>query len=227
MTTTRREFLVSLSAAAVACAGPKPEATDDSAPGDTSPAGDSSAPLTCGADDPIPDPCEGTPPVGEGPYYRADVPERTSLNTTGETGYVIHLRLRLLDEACAPVAGAKVVIWQADQAGEYDNETDDYNWRGYTTTGEDGSFCFETLRPPPYTDGEGGFQPAHYHLKFIIDGVDTYTTQLYFTDDPWFELHPKAPQLIVTPEDDGTGTAGTIRYTFVLGWVDPNGDTGA
>ncbi len=243
MSSTRRDLLVRASATGIllACEAPS-SGSKDTAPGDTG-LDDTGGPDTGGALDSgdsadtaenpdtgdigaceswgEPDSaCEPTPPVGEGPYFREDAPERQQLNVRGESGYQIRLELRLLDESCVPVEGAVVHIWHCDQTGIYAMDDAEFHARGKATTGADGGTCFETLRPPPYTDGADGFNPAHYHISWFVDGVQTYTSQLYFEGDPWLtEVHSQ--ELVTTPEDDGSGSRGTIRFTFVLGSLPP------
>ncbi|MBM4392526.1 MAG: hypothetical protein FJ090_15500 [Deltaproteobacteria bacterium] len=241
MSATRRDLLVRASATGLllACEPPSPGGKDtaptdtgdpdsgtadtanpDTAAGDTADSPDTGDIGECqswGEPDPA---CEPTPPVGEGPYFREDAPERQQLNVRGESGYELRLELRLLDETCVPVEGAVIHIWHCDQTGIYAMDDAEFHCRGKATTGPDGGVCFETLRPPPYTDGADGFNPAHYHISWFVDGVQTYTTQLYFEGDPWLtEVH--AEELITTPEDDGSGNRGMVRFTFVLGSLPP------
>ena len=167
----------------------------------------------CERGDPLPSTCEPTSPDGEGPYFREDAPERASLNVRGVEGTRLVLAGRLLDHRCQPVEGGTVYLWSAGPEGFYDNTSPDPNLYGRVRTATDGSFCFETLRPPPYGP-ETSRLPAHLHLNFFVDGVKVLTTQLTFAGDPYL------PAVVdmrrnVTPEPLAGG-GERIAFDFVL-----------
>ena len=118
------------------------------------------------------------------------------------TGYVV-------DTSCAPVANAKVEIWQADSTGAYDNAG--YTLRGWVTTDATGRFTIGTVVP-----GEYPGRTEHIHVKVTPPGGATLTTQVYFpgsTANGEDGIYDPSLDLLVT--EDGDALTGT--YTFVLG----------
>jgi protocatechuate 3,4-dioxygenase beta subunit len=177
--------------------------------------GDTAEPVdVCAEATPMPETCGRTSGDGEGPYFRLDAPERGVLNWRGVEGTRLVLAGRLLDTACAPVVGAKIYLWQAGPDGRYDYNGADPNLYGYVTTGEDGTFCFDTLRPPPYTDGMGGFLPAHLHVNIILADAKVLTTQLYFAGDPNLESWQDVARHL-SPEPMQSGGERAV-FDFVL-----------
>jgi len=169
----------------------------------------------CAQEEPLPSTCTPTSGDGEGPYWRPDSPERSALNVKGDVGPTLFLSGRVLDTRCQPVAGVRVYLWSASIDGRYDFEAADPNLYGYQTTAADGSFCFETLRPPPYGPPESRL-PAHLHLNFLeaASGRKLLTTQLRFAGDPY--LDPNADsRRTVTPEVLAEGVERAF-FDFVL-----------
>jgi len=99
-------------------------------------------------------------------------------------------------------------VWQCNADGRYDNDdpknppkADQFTLRGKVKTNEKGEYRFTTIKPVPYSIGEGKFRPAHIHLKANLDGYTPLTTQIYFKgdkhnkSDPWYsknrEVDPK------------------------------------
>ncbi len=137
--------------------------------------------------------CTGvlTSPNMEGPYYTPGAPERASLIEPGMAGMPILVSGRVFDEACNPVAGAKVDFWQADASGVYDNRG--YTLRGYVVTDEDGAYAVETIEPGVYPG-----RPPHIHVKvFAADGRELITTQMYFAGSETSRDVRAAPDLLV------------------------------
>ena len=131
-------------------------------------------------------PAEPTPAQAEGPYYKAGSPRRRSLIEPGVRGRRLHLRGRVLSTRCLPVRRARVDFWQADGAGEYDNEG--YRLRGWQRTDTRGRYRLETVVPAQYESSA-----PHIHVKVTPRGGRTLTTQLYLpggrgnAEDPLFE----------------------------------------
>ena len=117
------------------------------------------------------------------------------------TGYVV-------STDCTPLANAKVEIWQADSAGNYDNSG--YTLRGYVTTDANGQFTIRTVVP-----GEYPGRTEHVHVKITPAGGTTLTTQLYFpgtTANDSDGIYD--PSLLLDITQDGAALIG--MYTFVI-----------
>jgi protocatechuate 3,4-dioxygenase beta subunit len=114
-----------------------------------------------------------TPAETEGPYYKRNTPERTSLLEPGMAGTRIVLSGRVLARNCQPVAAALLDFWQADAAGAYDNAG--YRLRGHQFTDAAGRYTLETVVPGLYTG-----RTRHIHVKVQAPNGPVLTTQLYF-----------------------------------------------
>ena len=186
---------------------------------------DSGATGACAtADEPVTS-CAITPAQEEGPNYLTGVPERSSANVRGEAGFTLTLTGRVLDLACGPLVGVTVEIWHADQAGDYNLESEDLHGRASVETDETGLYCIETLRPPTLDDPELGQLPAHIHVKVWRDGSNLLTTQLFFEGDETLDDKPlpeSATSLIRAVEALGADR-GRIEMDLV---VNPFGDGG-
>ncbi len=112
----------------------------------------------------------------EGPYYKANPPERSSLLEAGTTGTKLILTGYVLDQNCKPLPGARVDFWQADGSGNYDNSG--YRFRGFVRTDAQGRYSMETIPPGLYTG-----RARHIHVKVTPAGGATLTTQLYLPGD--------------------------------------------
>ena len=146
--------------------------------------------------------CAGvTPEQTQGPFFptheRADedVDLTQVKGRSGRAaGEVIYVHGRVLDEACQPVAGALIEIWQANKWGRYDHERDadnsqplDPNFQGWAkwVTGADGRFAFKSIRPGSYpADDRGWMRPPHIHFKVSRRSFHELTTQMYFAGEP-------------------------------------------
>src|SRR5437667_10753724 len=101
-----------------ACAGPV--STSGSA-------GNTASPLaTTGAQAPVltnAPTCNSVPTLSqtEGPFYKPNSPERTSLREPGITGTLLTVTGYVLSTKCQPIAHALLDFWKADSNGNYDN----------------------------------------------------------------------------------------------------------
>jgi protocatechuate 3,4-dioxygenase beta subunit len=112
-----------------------------------------------------------TPAQTAGPFYKANPPRRHVLNS-GRPGERLMVTGFVLAKGCRPVPGARVDVWQADGAGNYDNSG--FNLRGWELTDAQGRYWFETVVP-----GEYPGRTPHIHVKVTAPGRRTLTTQLY------------------------------------------------
>lgn len=121
--------------------------------------------------------CNGlTQTQTEGPYYRADTPERTSLLEEGMQGTRLILVGYVLDQNCQPLPNTWLDFWQADANGEYDNTG--YRLRGHQFTDALGRYHLETILPGLYAS-----RPIeHIHVKVRPEGGNEITSQLYFPE---------------------------------------------
>ena len=154
---------------------------------------------------------EPTPSMTEGPFYTPQSPERTSLLEPGMAGTRMVLTGRVVTPGCAPVAGALVDFWHADDDGEYDNQG--YRLRGHQFTDADGRYRLETIVPGLYPG-----RTRHFHVKVQARGGRVLTTQLYFpgetrnTRDRIFN-----PALLMAVSDArGAKDAKDAKFNFVL-----------
>ena len=110
-------------------------------------------------------------------------------------GQLIHLKVRVLDEDGAPVAGAVVEMWQANGAGRYihpnddDHAPPDPNFYGAArlVTGESGAFELRTVKPGAYPvrPSSGWWRPPHVHFSvFGKVWLSRLVTQMYFPGEP-------------------------------------------
>ena len=151
--------------------------------------------------------CVATEDDIEGPFYRANAPERDDLVAAGDSGTLLRLSGRVLAaDGCSPIDGAVVDVWHADPAGAYDNTSADWRYRGRVTTSADGGWQVRTFEPGRYLNG-AQYRPAHVHVKVWVEGVERLTTQLYFPDDPYNDADPwYTPALEITRTGDGHAT---------------------
>jgi len=157
--------------------------------------------------------CSATASDIEGPFYRPNAPERTTLLSAAANGArPLTLSGRVLRvDGCTPVAGAVVEFWQADAAGAYDNDSSEMRGRGRVTTDGSGRWSVETYEPGRYLNGSR-YRPAHLHVKLWIDGQERLTTQLYFPGDPYNaqdSWYSAAREVVRTGET-------TARFDFVV-----------
>lgn len=153
---------------------------------------DDGAPPAAGpdADPTAPDGAPGeacTPTTGDalGPFHEPGAPNRSVLAGPGEPGERLVITGTVVDDACAPIAGALLDVWQADATGAYHEPGKDYRLRGQMMTGADGAFRIETIRPGNYEQAPGAWRPAHLHMIVSRPGHASVTTQLYFAGDPF------------------------------------------
>jgi len=133
----------------------------------------------------------------------------------------------------APVAGAKIEVWQADANGHYDVQLEGagHQARGVLQSRRDGSFSFRTVVPQAYpipVDGPVGdllraggrhpWRPAHLHFMIAAPGYERLVTHVFRRDDPYLDSDAVfgVRQSLVADwhvQPDGTGR---LQFDFVL-----------
>lgn len=132
--------------------------------------------------------CSITPETTQGPYYFDPALERAEI-TEGRQGVALTVRLQVVDEACAPIEGARVDLWHCDATGHYsgypgqgdgrDVDTTGQKFlRGWQRTGKDGIVAFQTIYPGWYRG-----RTTHIHFKAFPSEGSEMTGQMFFPDD--------------------------------------------
>jgi protocatechuate 3,4-dioxygenase beta subunit len=137
----------------------------------------------------------------EGPCTTEDDHDREDVSE-GSRGLPVRLALKVVDDACNPVAGATVKIWHTNPDGVYSGETpapvtcNDNDaaaiaasfFRGVQTTDADGVVGFDTCFPGWYPG-----RAIHIHLEVKSGAMSYRISQLFFPEDitqAIFASHP-------------------------------------
>ncbi len=150
-----------------------------------------------------------TPEIEEGPYYKANSPEKAELYGEDIEGEKLTLTGRVLDIHGEPIAHAWLDFWQADGRGIYDNAG--YRLRGHQYADEMGKYRLETVIPGGYAG-----RTPHIHVKVAAkEGGPIFTAQLFIpgmasnkTDFLYKD------ELLLDMKDTPKGKVAT--FTFVL-----------
>jgi hydroxyquinol 1,2-dioxygenase len=140
-----------------------------------------------------------------GPFYRpSPVLENGAIIARGaewNRGGWTRVHGQVADSAGQPLAGARLEVWQSDDAGMYDSQDDRQpavNLRGTFIADQQGRYWFRTVKPSSYpvpVDGPVGelltatgrhpMRPAHIHFKVTAPGYRSLTTHLFVAGDPY------------------------------------------
>jgi hydroxyquinol 1,2-dioxygenase len=190
---------------------------------------------------------KATPATVLGPFHIEGSPEKDfggdmSDDLPGTPLYITG-SVRGLDGA--PVAGAVLDVWQADEDGAYESQIpdiDEARLRAKYATRPDGSYCLRTIAPKGYSipmDGPVGelirgtdichFRPAHVHFLINAAGYEPLITHLFQEGAQYLDsdvVFGTKQELVVTfePRDPGPTPDGgesaepwlEARYDFVL-----------
>ena len=125
-----------------------------------------------------------------------------------------------------PVAGARVDVWEADEAGLYDVQYGDDRVaaRGHLFTDAAGRYAFWGVTPTPYpiphdgpvgdlleAAGRGPMRPAHLHLMVTAAGFRRLVTHVFVRGDPHQDsdaVFGVKESLVVDFVEQTSGTAG-------------------
>lgn len=146
-------------------------------------------------------------------------------------GTVLYVGGRIMASAGAPVVGATIEIWQANQHGRYAHPADtnpaplDPHFAGFAVlqSDADGRYLLKTILPKPYPVTPTMMRPAHIHFA-VTSKNERLVTQMYFAGDQYNDADPflqsarRKEALIVTPVAD-PADSGALRVTWdiVLG----------
>ena len=161
-----------------------------------------------------------------GPFFIEDSPEIPLGGdiSNGAPGTPCWVTGTVRDTNGAPIAGARIEVWEADEDGLYDVQHDDGRTygRGHLFCDQDGSFRFWALKPTPYPiphDGPVGrllaatrrspVRAAHLHFMVSCAGYRTLVTHIFVEGDPQIEAGDSVfgvrPSLIKRFEDVAPG----------------------
>ena len=122
---------------------------------------------------------------GQGPFYTVNAPniQNNQLADTNEAGTKIIISGRVFNLDCSEAIPNTIFdIWQANDAGTYDNSG--FNLRGKAVSNSQGFYIFESIKPGLYLNG-ATYRPSHIHFKITTPLQSPFTTQLYFSGDPY------------------------------------------
>jgi protocatechuate 3,4-dioxygenase alpha subunit len=175
---------------------------------------------------------EPTPSQTVGPFFHdALLGEDRSELVPPDHPLGVRIEGTVYDGAGEPVPDAMVEMWQANEAGRYDDPTDDsedlaldpenFSGFGRSGTNADGTFSFLTVNPGPVPGPDGGLQAPHIMVSVFARGLlKRLVTRIYFPDEE--ESNAKDPVLssIDDPEFRKTLVAndegGVLRFDVHL-----------
>lgn len=134
---------------------------------------------------------EGSPEVLNGEALPGDAP-----------GHPLFISGTVTSVEGAPISGALIEVWEADQQGRYDVEylAQGSAGRGHLYSDELGRYSVWCVKPSYYsipTDGPVGkllflcnrspMRPAHVHFKVSAPGYKTLVTHIFENGDPYID----------------------------------------
>jgi len=147
--------------------------------------------------------------VTEGPYFKTNSPESTSLVTDGMQGTLLTITGQVLAQDGTPVANALLDFWQANASGAYDNSG--YTLRGHQYTDADGYYTLTTIVPGLYPG-----RTRHIHVKVQAPGSSVLTTQLFFPGEAANSRDGiYDPSLLLNLQSNADGTE-SATFNFVV-----------
>lgn len=141
-----------------------------------------------------------------GPFYRDNAKEMekgASISRGDKDGEPCAVQGRVTTPDGKPIAGAVLDVWQASDAGLYEQQDEhqpEMNLRGRFHTDGNGYYQFRTVKPHYYPipgDGPVGkllsalgrhnYRPAHIHFIVSAKGYEPVVTQFFDGSDPYIE----------------------------------------
>ena len=136
-----------------------------------------------------------TPSQTVGPFFHdALLDEDRSELVSPDHPEAIKIEGAVYDGVGEPVSDAMVEIWQANQAGRYNDPKDDrkdlpldpetFSGFGRSATDSGGTFYFVTVKPGPVPGPDGEVQAPHIMVSVFARGLlKRVVTRLYFPDE--------------------------------------------
>lgn len=135
-----------------------------------------------------------------GPFFVEDAPhvELGGDIARGAPGQPCWVEGTVRDTAGAPVAGARIEVWEADEDGFYDVQYDDGRTAGraHLRSDDDGGFRFWGVTPTPYpiphdgpvgrmlaATGRSPMRASHLHFLVSAPGLRTLVTHIFVRGD--------------------------------------------
>jgi protocatechuate 3,4-dioxygenase beta subunit len=153
-------------------------------------------------------------------------------------GQLIRIAGRVVNQDSSPIVGAVIELWQANAAGKYRHEMDQFdapidpNFTGIgrIVTDPDGYYKFQSIKPGAYPVAESDWwwRPPHIHFSILGPSwMDRFVTQIFFPGEALNEtdlllnaVHdPEVKQRLIfeaTPTVVGKSNALGFRRDFVL-----------
>ena len=139
-----------------------------------------------------------------GPFFVDHAPLISLGDDIGEgmAGRPCYVHGRVTGEGGQPLAGARVEVWAADEAGFYDVQYEGHALAGraHMFTDENGHYDFWTVQPAAYPipyDGPVGdllraagrspMRPAHIHFMVVVEGYVTLITHIFVAGDQYLD----------------------------------------
>ena len=126
---------------------------------------------------------------GIGPFWEEFAPYRAVLASEEEPGNRLIISGKVTANDCqTPIPNTIVDVWHANDDGCYSifqdcfPEEDVYNLRGRVTSGLNGEYVFETIKPGFYPLGADTYRPSHIHFMITPMAGEPLITQLYFSE---------------------------------------------
>ncbi len=152
-----------------------------------------------------------TPSQTVGPFFHgALLDEDRSELVPPDHPEAIRIEGTVYDGVGEPVSDAMVEIWQANQAGRYNDPSDNrqdlpldpatFSGFGRSGTDEGGRFSFVTVKPGPVAGPDTGMQAPHIMVSVFARGLlKRVVTRIYFPDEEGDNANDPILSSIVDP----------------------------